>query len=84
MLFGFKNLQNKVQGFLILYFWDWFTKHPLLEVSQVFIAKMVLCEGSGNSAAILISWTLQESFQMGKSWLELSTVFCSDHFTLTF
>ena len=48
-------LENEVQGLFTLYFWDWSTKYPLLEVSQVFIAKTVVCEGSGNSAVVLIS-----------------------------
>ena len=48
-------LENEVQGLLTMFFWDWPTKHPLLEASQVFIANTVLWEGSGNSAVVLIS-----------------------------
>lgn len=76
--------ENEVQSLLTMFFWDWSTKHPLLEVSQAFIANIVLWEGSGNSAVVLISQTLQESFQIGKSRLVWSPVFCSDHFSSTF
>lgn len=37
-----------------MYFWDWSIEHAVLEVSQVFIAIVILCEGSGNSAVVSI------------------------------
>lgn len=40
---------------LTVYSWEWPTKYPFLEVSHISTAKMMLCEGSGGSAAVLIS-----------------------------
>lgn len=33
--------ENEVQCLLTMFFWDWSTKQPLLEISQVFIANML-------------------------------------------